>query len=98
MTVYQCLNCRNYYGSHENKKVKKHLRKSIDTKTYHRYLDSDTWRCPYCNTIQDTRDIQPFLGVGGNRMLRQLSEEDIAVIFLGQDRQFYTDEDDWFYF
>ncbi len=73
MAVFKCLSCTRIYGC--DKRLP-HL-KQVDPKTENRYLDSSTWRCPHCNVHQDTRDIQPFLGVGGMNNLKMLTDEEI---------------------
>lgn len=76
MAVYQCKSCQRCYG-HDARIPQL---KPIDWKTHTRYTDSDTWRCPHCNMHQDSRDLQPFLGCGGNGMLKELTEDEIQTI------------------
>lgn len=79
MAVYQCLSCRNIYGSDSRLKGKVKLKK-VDPKTHARHLDCDTWRCPHCGAYQDTRDVSPFLGCRGTNQLRQVSEREIEEL------------------
>lgn len=77
MTVYQCLYCRNYYGKHEDAPELTPF-PSITQ----RHSDCSIWNCPHCKRQQDSRDIQPFLGVRGGHGVRQLTDNDVAVELL----------------
>lgn len=94
-SVYQCRGCSKIYGFHPKlKQLKK-----VDATTMHRYLDSTTWRCPHCDCHQDSRDLQPFLGIGGNGMLRLVTEDEIERMINPRKYEFYNqDEDAYFRF
>lgn len=73
MSVYRCLSCGQAYGYHPQLP---RLR-SIHPESHLRYTDSDVWQCPHCNSRQDSRDIQPFMGLTGGGTVKLLNAEEI---------------------
>lgn len=79
--VVQCQRCRLVYGYHPDLPELQAIPDGA------RYADCNIWNCPGCQCLQDTRDIQPFMGCTGGGNLKLLSEDEVLELVYQKTRK-----------